>query len=230
MVKLEDAVIARLSRHGTTFEVLVDPELAMGIKSGESVDVRNALAIDKIFKDARKGDAMSEELIKKVFGSSDVFKVAEEIIRKGEVQVTTEQRRKMREQRLRQIISLIARRAINPQTGMPHPPARIEAAIAEARVHVDEFKGAEAQLPKIIKELLPILPIKFENRRVEVKIPAAHVGRSQRVVREFGTIKDEKWLGDGSWVVVVEIPAGVQSEFFDRLNNLTKGEVETKVL
>ncbi|HDI13029.1 MAG: ribosome assembly factor SBDS [Hadesarchaea archaeon] len=230
MVKLEDAVIARLSRHGTTFEVLVDPELAMGIKSGESVDVRNALAIDKIFKDARKGDAMSEELIKKVFGSSDVFKVAEEIIRKGEVQVTTEQRRKMREQRLRQIISLIARRAINPQTGMPHPPARIEAAIAEARVHVDEFKGAEAQLPKIIKELLPILPIKFENRRVEVKIPAAHVGRSQRVVREFGTIKDEKWLGDGSWMVVVEIPAGVQSEFFDRLNNLTKGEVETKVL
>ncbi len=230
MVKLEDAVIARLSRHGSTFEVLVDPELAMAIRSGGSADLRNVLAIDKIFKDAKKGDAASEELIRKVFGCAEVSKVAEEIIRKGEVQVTTEQRRKMREQRLKQIVSLIARRAINPQTGMPHPPSRIEAAIAEARVHIDEFKGAEAQLPKIVKELLPILPIKFENRRVEVKIPAVHVGRSQRAVREFGTLKSERWLGDGSWMVVVEIPAGVQAEFFDRLNALTKGEVETRVL
>lgn len=230
MVKLEDAVIARMSGHGTTFEVLVDPELAMIIRAGEPTDIRNALAVDKVFKDAKKGDAASEELIQKVFGTLDVFKVAEEIIRRGEVQVTTEQRRKMREQRLKQVVSLIARRAINPQTNLPHPPARVEAAVAEAKVHVDEFKSAEQQLPKIIKELLPILPLKFENRRIAIKIPAPHVGRTQRVVREFGTIKEEKWLGDGSWTVVVEIPAGVQSEFFDKLNNLTKGEVETKVL
>ncbi|HID60434.1 MAG TPA: ribosome assembly factor SBDS [Hadesarchaea archaeon] len=230
MVKLEDAVIARMSGHGTTFEVLVDPELAMIIRAGEPTDIRNALAVDKVFKDAKKGDAASEELIQKVFGTLDVFKVAEEIIRRGEVQVTTEQRRKMREQRLKQVVSLIARRAINPQTNLPHPPARVEAAVAEAKVHVDEFKSAEQQLPKIIKKLLPILPLKFENRRIAIKIPAPHVGRTQRVVREFGTIKEEKWLGDGSWTVVVEIPAGVQSEFFDKLNNLTKGEVETKVL
>lgn len=230
MVKLEDAVIARLSSHGTTFEVLVDPELAMAIRAGESADIRNALAVDKVFKDAKKGDAASEELIRKVFGTLDVFKAAEEIIRRGEVQVTTEQRRKMREQRLRQVVSLIARRAINPQTNLPHPPARIESAIAEAKVHVDEFKSAEVQLPKIVKELLPILPLKFESRRIAIRIPAPHVGRTQRVVREFGMIKEERWLGDGAWAVVVEIPAGIQSEFFDKLNNLTKGEAETKVL
>jgi ribosome maturation protein SDO1 len=230
MVKLEDAVIARLSVHGSTFEVLVDPELALAIKTGQSANVRNALAVDKVFKDSKKGDAASEELIKKTFGTLDVFKVAEEIIKRGEVQVTTEQRRKMREQRLRQIVSLISRRAINPQTNLPHPPARIESAIAEAKIQIDEFRSAEEQLPKIVKALLPIIPLKFELRKIAIKIPASHVGRAQRMVREFGTVKEERWLGDGSWSVVVEVPAGVQGEFFDKLNDLTRGESETKVL
>lgn len=230
MVKLEDAVIARLSSHGTTFEVLVDPELALALRAGEAVDVRSALAVDKVFKDSKKGEAASEELTQKAFGTLDAVKVAEQIIRKGEVQVTTEQRRRMREQRFKQVVSLISRRAINPQTNLPHPPARIEAAIKEARVQIDEFKSAEEQVPKIVKTLLPILPLKFETRRIAVKIPAAHAGKSQRVVREFGTVKQEQWLNDGSWAVVVEIPAGIQGEFFDKLNSATRGEAETKVL
>jgi ribosome maturation protein SDO1 len=230
MVKLEDAVVARLSSHGTNFEVLVDPELALSLRMGESVDLRNLLASDKIFKDSRKGDVASEEMIRKVFGTTDVLKVAEQIVKRGEVQITTEQRRRMREQRLKQVVAMISRRAINPQTGLPHPPARIEAAISEAKVQIDEHKSAEEQLPKIVKALSPILPLKFETKRIAIKIPATYVGRAQRTVREFGTVKQEQWLNDGSWAAIVEIPAGVQGEFFDKLNDLTRGEVETKVL
>ena len=230
MVRLEDAVIARLFSRGTTFEVLVDPELALALRTGEEGDVRSVLAIDKIFKDSKKGEAASEEMMQKVFGTLDVFKIAEQIIRKGEVQVTTEQRRKMREQRRRQVVALISRRAINPQTGLSHPPRRIESALAKVKVHVDEFKSAEEQLPGIVKVLLPIIPLKFETRRIAIKIPASYTGRVHRVVRDFATVKQEQWLNDGSWAVVVEIPAGIQGEFFDKLNDLTRGEVETKVL
>ena len=131
MVKLEDAVVARLSSHSTTFEILVDPELAMAVKSGQSDDIRGVLALDKVFKDAKKGDKAADEMVQKVFGTTDVLKVSEEILRKGEIQVTTEQRRQMREQRLRQVIALISKRAINPQTGTPHPPTRIESAMED---------------------------------------------------------------------------------------------------
>jgi ribosome maturation protein SDO1 len=230
MVKLEDAVIARLSSHGANFEVLVDPDLALALRSGESVDIKNLLAIDKVFKDAKKGDKASEEMVRKAFGTTDALKVAEQIIRRGEIQITTEQRRRMRQERLKQIVTLISRRAINPQTGLPHPPARIESAMEEARVHVDAFKSAEEQLPSIIKALQPILPLKFELRKIAVRIPAVHVGKAYRVVKGFATVKQEQWLDDGSWAVVVEIPAGIQAEFFDKLNELTKGEVQTKVL
>ena len=230
MVKLEDAVVARLSSHSTTFEILVDPELAMAVKSGQSDDIRGVLALDKVFKDAKKGDKAADEMVQKVFGTTDVLKVAEEILRRGEIQVTTEQRRQMREQRLRQVIALISKRAINPQTGTPHPPARIESAMETARVHVDEFKSAEEQLPSIIKALQPLVPLKFEMRRIAVKIPAAHTGKAQRIVKSFATVKQEQWLNDGSWAAVVEVPAGIQAEFFDKLNELTSGEAQTKVL
>jgi ribosome maturation protein SDO1 len=202
----------------------------MAVKSGQSDDIRGVLALDKVFKDAKKGDKAADEIVQKVFGTTDVLKVAEEILRKGEIQVTTEQRRQMREQRLRQVISLISKRAINPQTGTPHPPARIESAMETARVHVDEFKSAEEQLPGIIKALQPLVPLKFEIRRIAVKIPAAHAGKAQRIVKSFATVKQEQWLNDGSWAAVVEVPAGIQAEFFDKLNELTSGEAQTKVL
>ncbi|KUO39437.1 MAG: RNA-associated protein [Hadesarchaea archaeon DG-33-1] len=230
MVRLEDAVIARLSSHGTNFEVLVDPELALALKSGQSVDIKNVLAIDKIFKDSKKGDKASEEMVQKAFGTTDVLKTAEQIIRRGEIQITTEQRRKMCDEKLKQIVTLISRRSINPQTGLPHPPARIESAMEKARVHVEVFKSAEEQLPPIVKELRPILPLKFETRRIAIKIPTTYVGKASMVVKGFAAVKKEQWLNDGSWVVVVEIPAGLQAEFFDKLNELTRGEAQTKVL
>jgi ribosome maturation protein SDO1 len=100
----------------------------------------------------------------------------------------------------------------------------------KAGVHVEIFKTAEEQLPAIVKALQPILPLKFEVRKIAVKIPPAYAGKSFKVVKEFATVKQEQWLDDGSWVAVVEIPAGVQAEFFDRLNELTRGEAQTKVL
>jgi ribosome maturation protein SDO1 len=230
MVKLEDAVVARLSTHGTHFEVLVDSELAMDLRSGKPVDLREVLAAEEIFKDSAKGSKASKEMMQKVFGTTDKLKVAEQIIRKGEIQITTEQRRKMRESRLKQIVTLISRRAINPQTGLPHPPARIESAMEEAGIHVDIFKSAEEQLSAIVKALRPILPIKFETRKIAIKIPPAYTGKARGIVSGFAAIKQEQWLNDGSWVAVVEIPAGMQAEFFDKLNELTRGEVQTKVL
>ncbi len=230
MVKLEDAVIARFSSRGMNFEVLVDPNLAMSLREGKQVDIRAMLAIDKVFKDARRGESASEENIVKVFGTSDVFRVAEQIVKNGEIQLTTEQRRRMREEKIRQIVAILSRRAINPQTGTPHPPARIEAALRDAKIQIDEFKSAEEQIPKIVKALLPVLPLKFETRKIAVKIPAAYVGKSVHIVRRMGTVKNEEWLQDGSWAVILEIPAAIEAEVYEKLNELTKGEVETKVV
>ncbi len=230
LVRLEEAVIARLETKGERYEVLVDPDLAMDFRRGKEVDVSSMLAVETIFKDAKKGERAGEEHMLKIFETSDAAEIAKRIIKDGEIQLTTEQRRKMLEDRKKQVISLIARHAINPQTGAPHPPQRIERAIEEAKAHIDFNRTAEEQVPIVVKALRPILAIKFEEWRIAVRIPPQYAGRAYSVVKGFGVLKKEEWLRDGSWAFLMELPAGVVDEFFKELNSLTKGEVETKIL
>src|SRR3989338_2726497 len=146
MVKLTDAVIARFEHSGERFELLVDPYLAMDLKHGKEISFDELLASDTIFKDANKGDAKSEESIKKVFHTTDIKEVARKIIVDGEVQLTTQQRREMVEKKRVEIITFISRNAVNPQTNSPHPPQRIENALVEAKVQIEIGKSAKEQI------------------------------------------------------------------------------------
>ncbi|WP_297465884.1 ribosome assembly factor SBDS [Thermococcus sp.] len=229
-VSVDKAVIARLKTHGETFEILVDPYLARDFKEGKEVPIEEILATPYVFKDAHKGDKASEHEMEKIFGTSDPYEVAKIILRKGEVQLTAEQRRQMLEDKKRYIATIIHRHAVDPRTGYPHPVDRILRAMEEAGVHVDLFKDAEAQVPKVIKAIRPLLPIKLEMKVIAVKVPSDYVGRAYGEVRKFGTIKREEWASDGSWMFLIEIPGGVEEEFYERLNALTKGTAVTKLI
>ena len=75
MVKLEDAVIARIEHSGEKFEMLVDPYIAMDLKNGKEVSFDELLASDTVFKDANKGDVKSEDSIRNVFKTDDVKEI-----------------------------------------------------------------------------------------------------------------------------------------------------------
>ncbi|HVL87736.1 MAG TPA: ribosome assembly factor SBDS [Candidatus Thermoplasmatota archaeon] len=233
MVSLDKAVVARYELHGHRFEILVDPDAALRVREAKEkaqVDVNKDLAIDTIFKDARKGDAAGETTVKETFGTTDVAEVAKRILLKGEFHLTTDQRRVLQDKKHKQIVALLARNAMNPQTKAPHPPTRIETAMAEAKVHVDPFKSAEEQLQTVLAALRPLLPIRIDNVSIAVHLPATEVGKAYGFVKGFGLLKSEEWQKDGSWMGVVEMPAGMQTEFFDELNRKTHGNVETRLI
>ena len=230
MTSLEDAIIARYEHSGEKFEILIDPKAVDMLKDGKEIDLIDYMVTDEIFRDARKGDRASEEAVKMVFGDAEIMDIARTIIEKGHVQVTTEQRKEMQESKRKQIIQTISINAINPQTGAPHPPSRIETAMEEAHVHIDPFKPAEAQVKTVLDALRPIIPIRFEKIKVAVHLAGDEYGRCYGDITGMGRILKEEWQGDGSWVGVVELPAGLQNDFFDILNAKTKGQAETKII
>jgi ribosome maturation protein SDO1 len=178
MPEAEEHVTARLETHGTRFEILVRSELAWRVRSGKPVDMHDALVGDFVYKDAKKGLKDSEDIVQKVFGTQDIYKIAEEILKRGEIQLTSEQRRNLAETKKRQIVNFITRNAIDPKTGLPHPATRIELAMEEARVSIDPFRDAEVQAMEIIKELRPLLPLKVTQLLVQIKIPPVHASRT----------------------------------------------------
>lgn len=230
MVALDEAIIARLKTHGKTFEVFVEPEGALALKRGEAVKLENILAVEDVFTDAKNGDRPAEQDVLNAFGTTDVLKAAEKIIREGELQLTTEQRKKMLEEKKRRVISIIAINAINPQTKAPHPPARIEAAMEEAGVHIDPVKDVDELVNITMKAIRPIIPIRFEEVKIAIKLPPEFATKAYGSVSGFGNLVKQEWQNDGSWIGVLSIPAGRQDELYSLLNRLTKGSAETKFM
>lgn len=229
MVSVEDAVVARFESHGERFEILVDPRVTEKLAPDGS-NLSDLLAADKIFKDARKGSQASSESLQKIFNTTDFKACVLHILKKGEVQLTTEQRRELTEAMRKKVVAEIVRNAINPQTKGPHPPQRIETAMAEARVHIDPFKPVEAQVKEVIDAIKPLIPIRVERAQLAIRVSGENYGRIYNDLHGMGTIKKEEWSGSGAWIGVIEVPAGMVGDVIDRLNERTKGDVEVRKL
>jgi ribosome maturation protein SDO1 len=229
MVSVEEAVIARLKTHGANFEILVDCDKAIAFKGG-SGDIKDVLATPQVFSDSKKGMLASETQLKQIFGTEEPLEVAKEIIKKGEIQLTSEYRTKLREQKRKKIINMIHSNGVDPKTNYPHPPNRIEAALDEAKVKIDEYLPAEKQIDNILKQIRAIIPIKFVIKEIAIKVPSQYAGKASSSIRNFGKLLKEDWQKDGSWIAVIEIPGGLEEELHSLLNNITHGDVETKIL
>jgi ribosome maturation protein SDO1 len=221
---------ARITKSGEKFEILVKPEPALDYKMGKPTPISQMLVIDEIYADASKGTHASDEKLQKAFGTTDPLLVAEDIMKHGELQLTTEQRRQLVDDKRKQIVAFVSRNCIDPRTGTPHPPLRIEQAFNQIRLVVDPFKPAEEQAKAVIEELRTLIPIKIDKMKVVVKIFPEHAAKAYGSIKGFGTITKEEWQKDGSLVALVEMPAGLYGSFIDRLGKLTQGTVQTKVL
>ena len=229
-ISVDKAVVARLTRAGRKFEILVDPEKALDVKGGKEVNPDDLIAVTEVFEDIKKGTRISPEDVNKSFGTNSMYDIAKKIIRDGELQLTTEQRQKMMDDKTKAIATMIARNGVNPQTGMPHPPERILNAMALAKVRVEMTKRAEEQVDAVVKAIQKILPVSFEKVQVGVKVGAQFGAKAAGIVRSFGTIIREEWAGDGSYMAVIEMVAAAQNDLYSKLNSLTHGEVQVKIM
>jgi ribosome maturation protein SDO1 len=221
--------VARLTKVNEHFEILVKPPKALDYRMGKIAGITEVLVSETIFSDANKGTKVSEENLRKAFGTTDSLKIAETILKTGTLQLTTEQRRKMVEDKRKQIVDFITRQCVDPKGNLPHPPSRIETAMEQIHYPIDPFKSVEEQAKDIIKLLRTILPLKMEQVSVTVTIPAAYAVRAYGTVKNFGTIKREEWRPDGSWYGMLEMPAGLYAPFLEKLGEITKGNGEAKI-
>ena len=230
MVSLEDAVTARFETGGNRFEILVDPKSAQDYKDGGEIDWEDAIAADGVWSDSSKGERAPDILVNNTFGSLELIEIYKKILDEGTIQLTSQQRKEMVEQKKKQIIARIVANAMNPQTGGAHPPQRIENAIEEARYSVDPMDTVDKQVENVVKMIKPLIPISFEKIRVAVKILAIHVGKCYGQLSGIGKIENEEYQKDGSWVGIMEMSAASYNKLEDILGSITKGTAETKIL
>ena len=220
--------IVKLTIGNDRFEILVKPDPALEYKLGKRPDLSSVLVSDEIYSDANKGSRVAVDKLTKHFKTSDSNEILKQILLKGELNLTTDQRRKMVEDKRKQIVQYINKNFVDPKTKLPHPVQRIENALEDVRVTVDPFKKAEDQVKSIVDSLRKVLPLKSEMLQLVILIPSSFSSTSYNYIKSSGVLTSEEWLSDGSLKANIEINAGMKGNFLERIGSLTKGSAQVK--
>ena len=226
----DKVTVVRYTYSGDKFELLVKPDPAFDYKTGKLSEISKILISEEIYTDSNKGTRATNEKLNQVFKTTDPAKIAEIIMKKGELNLTTEQRKKMTSEKRKQLVTFIAKTYVDPRSHLPHPPLRIEQALDDGRISIDPFKNIDEQVKEVVEKLRPIIPLKSENIILEISVPAQFVAQSYTVLKSTGTLKKEDWQTNGSLKAILEIPAAARPNVIDRLGAVTKGTAFVEVL
>ena len=221
-------VLARIEKGGKRFEISVDAEKAFAFKFKGDVPIDDILRYPAVYSDAGRGDEAPHEELKKAFGTDDSLEVARIILKKGELHLTSEQRKKMSDERRRETASIISREAVNPRTGTPYTQQMILSAMDSAKIRTDPFRPASEQAEEAMKSLKPVIPIKAEKMQINVRVPAKFGSAVSGRARKFGRVLRENWGNEYS--VLLEIPSGLENDLYSAINGITHGEAKAEVV
>lgn len=221
--------VVRFAVEGEKFEILVKPDPALDFKLGKKKDISSIMISEEIYSDSNKGTRASTEKLMKAFKTTDQTAIATIILQKGDLNLTTDQRRKMVSEKRKQIVEFIAKNFVDPRSHLPHPPLRIEQAMDDARVSVDPFRNVDEQTKDIVEQLRSIIPLKSENMLLEILVPAQFAAQSFSVLKSVGSLKKEEWQANGALKVILDIPAAARANVIDRLGSITKGSASVEV-
>ncbi|MEM2637517.1 MAG: ribosome assembly factor SBDS [Candidatus Korarchaeota archaeon] len=223
-VDFSKVVVVRYRKKEKQFEIVVDPNPAFEYRMGKNIDLRDVMLGYNIYENARRGiQARPEDLIE-VFGTEDVFKIADVILKEGEFKLTEEQRKELLEEKRKKIIEIISTTCVDPKTGAPHPAKRIEQAMSEAGVRLDPFRPPEEQIKEVVTQIATILPISMDNIKLKVVFPPLVAPRGRNILSRLGSIEKDEWGDDGSYTAYITIPAGIREKVVQAISNATKGK------
>jgi ribosome maturation protein SDO1 len=216
-------VEARIKAKGKQFEISVDLDEALKVRNGDG-DVTRALNSDAIYSDLNKGLRVSNDELEAAFDTTDLYKIAEKIMKNGEIQKPQEFRDAEREKKVKQVIGLILRNAVD-QHGKPFSQERIKRAIDEVHFNFDN-RPAEKQMKDLVEKLKTVIPISVQIKRIKLVIPARFTGQVYGIIGDYK--ENEEWLSNGDLQVIVALPSGMQIDFFEKLNGITHGAVTSE--
>jgi len=217
--------IAKLRSGKLFFETMVDLDNAMKLRKGGEVSMSDVIRDNAIYTNLGKGMKAGSAELEQAFGTSEFEKVVEQIVKKGIIEVSQEFRDEALEARRKQVVDFLVRNAIDGQTGRPFTPDTLQNALKDAGVKI-ENKNIENQITRIVDSLKQVIPIKIETKKLKVIVPAVHTGKAYGLLTEYK--EKEEWLSNGDLQITLNIPVGIQMEFYDKLNSITHGSAITE--
>jgi len=214
--------LVKMKVQGKHYEILVDLELALKLRKGMPVNIQNVLLANNIFTNHKTSSKAADADLVAGFGTADVFAVADRMVKKGDIQLPKEYKDEQQDNKRKQVADWLIKNAVDAKTGRPFTPQMIENAMKQAGINITNLP-VDQQISGITEALKTILPIKIETKKIAITIPAIHTGKVYGLIKDYK--EKEDWLSNGDLKVIINIPVGLQMEFYDKLNAITHGSV-----
>ena len=229
-VDIGENTIVRYKHGKLRYEIVVDPREALKWKQNkrDEVDQTELFTTRDIFHNITKGERPTDEDLLNSFGDMTNEEMLFTILEKGELLLTQDQRNELTAKRRKEIVDYIHRHTINPKNQQPHPKLRIENALLQAGISLQE-KGKVADIvPEIIQQLQTLLPMRFESIKLEIRMPSQLAGSIFQQFYSYGELSAEEWSG-AFFSCQLLLPSGLLSDFTEFLNKRTKGKAQITI-
>ena len=244
VVDTEEAIKYKMEEKKSMDDVIVHPYVFADINKGvlaPTTDLKKMIyevAVDKISK--KLGRILREDEKKKILEEIEDWsdekihsEAAKIVLEKGFLKLPESVRDRLIAEKMNKILRYVQKYAINPATGAPYPPAKLEEAFRKAisrGIKLDPLMDVEDLIPVIIRNLQDVIPIKLEIIVAKIRVPAAYTGQIYGKILQFASMKNQKWLEDGSLEAELEIPAGVFLRLNNMLTEITRGLAKLEII
>mmetsp|Transcript_35941 Transcript_35941/g.94228 ORF Transcript_35941/g.94228 Transcript_35941/m.94228 type:complete len:252 (-) Transcript_35941:310-1065(-) len=196
-IRLTNVAYVRLKKGGKRFELACYKNKVMSWRKKEEVDLDEVLQTHTVFTNVSKGQVANRKDLFKCFGTDDDAAIVLEILNKGQLQVSKEEREKSADQLFTEIANTVAARCVNPDTSRPYTIAQIERAMKDIHYSVQPAHSAKKQALEVEKQLRETIPIERAQMRLQIRLPKANAKPVKAKIEPLiAQLESEEWAGD----------------------------------
>mmetsp|Transcript_19499 Transcript_19499/g.18829 ORF Transcript_19499/g.18829 Transcript_19499/m.18829 type:complete len:589 (+) Transcript_19499:127-1893(+) len=202
-IRLTNVAYVRLQKGGKRFELACYRNKVLNWRNKIETDLDEVLQIDTVFTNVSKGNLASSKDLLEAFGTSDQKAVCKEILDKGELQVSEQERGAQLEGIFKDIASIVADKTVNPENNRPYTISMIQNAMKQIHYSVNTTKNAKSQALEVIRKLRDVMPIARATMLLRIICPSSMMGEMKRYLQEELGLNLSLWLtpeaqsGDG---------------------------------
>ncbi|RUS21243.1 ribosome maturation protein SBDS-like protein [Endogone sp. FLAS-F59071] len=230
-IKLTNVSIVRLKKGGKRFEIACYKNKVMEWRNNVETDIDEVLQIHSIFMNVSKGQVASKEDLLKCFKTEDEEKILEEILKKGELQVSDKERSNQLDTMWRDIATIVAENCVNPETKRPYTVTMIEKSMQDLHLSVNATRSSKSQALEVIKQLQEKSIIPIQRAQMRIRIVMAN-SKDTKKLREkmmpmIANVEDEDF-GD-EYELICTIDPGQFRVITELLQTETKGKAQIEI-
>ncbi|QHS74768.1 guanine nucleotide exchange factor SDO1 [Saccharomyces paradoxus] len=187
-IKLTNVSLVRLKKARKRFEVACYQNKVQDYRKGIEKDLDEVLQIHQVFMNVSKGLVANKEDLQKCFGTTNIDEVIEEIMHKGEIQLSEKERQLMLNKVNNEMLTIVSAKCINPVSKKRYPPTMIHKALQELKFSPVINKPAKLQALEAIKLLVSKQIIPIVRAKMKVKVVVSEPSKQSELIEKISRL------------------------------------------